>query len=1142
MTITLRINQGNQGGALQISNPNLSRQVAANSQITVYATDFGITGGSGQYRIYNVNNINGLTITPYDTYLTIYASLQSGTLYQQTINVQITDLVTQASVGGTITISVTGSSGDDQQQVDAIANWASTWDNIRGDNPSSYYNQSAVYQVTGDFYPVNGIPSQGMVGGIPVYNIYGVSLSYNLININPSYSNFYVTMYSANRGTVTLPTVPTTATLQISITKVGAQTRTVTYSVTSASNSVLQTASDRLRFNDGSSYVNIGGNNYNSTTTEYLPNGTYQTVYQVTSNLNLPVEMSSSANNYNYDVNVSWAANIVSGTYGTINNIIDTGTSSGSRGQIYPQSTDVLIRLTATLTQKNNYTGGSLTKDFYLLVKAGNTFLQNAANRLRFNDGSGYVNIGGNNNNATTSQYLPDGSYQTAYQVTSDLSLPVEMSSSTSVSNDINVSWAASVVSSNSYISGGSIIDTGSNSSTRGRINPQTTDTVVRLTATLTQKNNYSGGSVTKEFYLVVKASNNQESVRLTREWLTWSVIRHRNSYENAVFSNLSLPLYNETHGTTISWSSDRTANISNIGAVTPPTSGTVSVRLTATITKGTGYNAASESKQFNLVVTIPASDQDRANAAAAAAAFWETIRGANTNQNEVTADLVMPSEGAYDSTLTWSSNRTNTISNNGVVNAPTTAGSAADVTITATARVGYATASASITVKVVPITNDADAVRAARNSLTWDTIKNRNTEQTAVDTDLTLVTSGKYSTTISWSSSRPEVIAANGRVVPTIEAYVTLTATISRGTARETKSFNIQVKPASVNGITETADRMTASRTQADFAADTYNGTREYKIDATLLDITFDAKAAGTIYSQTNGNVVVTARVVPVSEVPSSVRTQIGDRKVYDLAVVGGDRAIGNFNGGTAVVRVPYSLQIGEKANSLVGYYLDSFNTLHLVRGYYDAAAREIVFRTKHFSRFAIGYNPKSYIDIEGNWAKDSIEFIGARELTIGVYGVNFNPSNPLSRGEFTANLMKAYGIEIDPAATANFTDVNAQLEYAPYLATGKKMGLITGTGDNNFEPERQIGRAEMFALLYNVLKAIGEQPPSVIGGKSLSSFTDANEVGQWFREGVEALLQAGMIDGTGNNLLQPRALAARATMAQMIHNLLTR
>lgn len=85
--------------------------------------------------------------------------------------------------------------------------------------------------------------------------------------------------------------------------------------------------------------------------------------------------------------------------------------------------------------------------------------------------------------------------------------------------------------------------------------------------------------------------------------------------------------------------------------------------------------------------------------------------------------------------------------------------------------------------------------VDKAAAELTWDTIKNENTAQSEVCTDLTLSTAGRYGTTITWMSSAPGVISTDGKVTAaSVDTPVMLTAKISFGTRSVYKTFTLTV------------------------------------------------------------------------------------------------------------------------------------------------------------------------------------------------------------------------------------------------------------------------------------------------------------------------------------------------------------
>jgi uncharacterized protein YjdB/pimeloyl-ACP methyl ester carboxylesterase len=93
---------------------------------------------------------------------------------------------------------------------------------------------------------------------------------------------------------------------------------------------------------------------------------------------------------------------------------------------------------------------------------------------------------------------------------------------------------------------------------------------------------------------------------------------------------------------------------------------------------------------------------------------------------------------------------------------------------------------------------DDNNSVAADKASLTWNIIKNNNSSQNAVTTNLTLPTTGAHGSTITWVSSNSFVISATG--VCTRPPYasgdrnVTLTAFVSKGNVSDIATFNVVV------------------------------------------------------------------------------------------------------------------------------------------------------------------------------------------------------------------------------------------------------------------------------------------------------------------------------------------------------------
>ena len=170
-----------------------------------------------------------------------------------------------------------------------------------------------------------------------------------------------------------------------------------------------------------------------------------------------------------------------------------------------------------------------------------------------------------------------------------------------------------------------------------------------------------------------------------------------------------------------------------------------------------------------------------------------QALLGDGDSINSVTGDLkALPETGSmYQHAITWTS------SNETIINPETGAVVLPDETTTVTL-----TASVNedgvvhqrefpLTVKVFSDTE------AEANALTFDTMKGANTAETAITSNLNLVTTGAHGSAIRWASSDEAVIAADGTVVRDALANakdVTLTATVGTGDDAVTKAFHLRV------------------------------------------------------------------------------------------------------------------------------------------------------------------------------------------------------------------------------------------------------------------------------------------------------------------------------------------------------------
>ncbi|MDD4844575.1 MAG: S-layer homology domain-containing protein [Anaerotignum sp.] len=274
------------------------------------------------------------------------------------------------------------------------------------------------------------------------------------------------------------------------------------------------------------------------------------------------------------------------------------------------------------------------------------------------------------------------------------------------------------------------------------------------------------------------------------------------------------------------------------------------------------------------------------------------------------------------------------------------------------------------------------------------------------------------------------------------------------------------------------------------------------------------------------------------------ATKTAIGDKPLIQLTfAVDGKQISWNNANAPVTVSIPYTptaAELGNPENIIIWYIDGSGKAISVPNGHYGLATGRVTFATTHFSYYAVGYNKVSFKDVpESAWFHKAVNYIAARGITTDTGNSNFTPQTRLTRGEFLVMLMKAYTIAPDEERVNNFVDAGS-IYYTSYLAATKRLGISGGIGNNMFAPDKEITRQEMFTLLYNALKVINKLPQGNFG-KSISSFSDAEQISVWAKDAMTLLLETGTVGGNDGKLA-PTSATTRGEMAQVLYNLLSK
>lgn len=220
-----------------------------------------------------------------------------------------------------------------------------------------------------------------------------------------------------------------------------------------------------------------------------------------------------------------------------------------------------------------------------------------------------------------------------------------------------------------------------------------------------------------------------------------------------------------------------------------------------------------------------------------------------------------------------------------------------------------------------------------------------------------------------------------------------------------------------------------------------------------------------------------------------------------------------------TASVSVPKSvgstrvdIPVSKPSGSMVAVIVHPDGTEEIVKGSV-VTETGVALRAEGDVRLKIIDNAKRFNDMADHWAKDAVEFASSRELFNGVGNDAFGPDRSMTRGMVSTVLARLAG-----ADTAG-----GETWYAKGTVWAVENGISDGTA-----PEQPVTREQLAAMLYRYAGS-----PAVSGELG---FDDADSISAWARDAVRWCVDNGILNGVGGNRMTPQDLARRGQVAAML------
>lgn len=226
--------------------------------------------------------------------------------------------------------------------------------------------------------------------------------------------------------------------------------------------------------------------------------------------------------------------------------------------------------------------------------------------------------------------------------------------------------------------------------------------------------------------------------------------------------------------------------------------------------------------------------------------------------------------------------------------------------------------------------------------------------------------------------------------------------------------------------------------------------------------------------------------------------------------------------------------------ANS--GYDVSDINSVVPEEVTIEKTANGIKFHVEpgSFSPFALVWEevavtppvtPSEPADPDDTGVSDLLDTENHNQYLFGYPEGTFGPDQNMTRAE-VAQMFYNLLVDKNVAITASFEDVPADAWYAKSVNTLASMGIISGVGENRFEPERSITRAEFTSMAMKFTKG-------ALDGTNV--FSDVRS-GDWFYEAVVGSIQYGWIEGYEDGTFRPENRITRVEVTSIVNKMLGR
>ena len=180
---------------------------------------------------------------------------------------------------------------------------------------------------------------------------------------------------------------------------------------------------------------------------------------------------------------------------------------------------------------------------------------------------------------------------------------------------------------------------------------------------------------------------------------------------------------------------------------------------------------------------------------------------------------------------------------------------------------------------------------------------------------------------------------------------------------------------------------------------------------------------------------------------------------------------------------------------------------------------------------------NEDAYADIAGfDWAEKEIETLAMKEVVNEIAG-GFAPGENITRADFAGFLIRTLGLTADASST--FDDIDPNHYYAKEIAMGKALGILTGVGNNLYNPDEAISRQDVMTICSRGME-IAKTLDTTGALVRLDSFKDKDLFADYAALHASKMVIENIVKGNPDGTINPLGNTTRAEAAVMMYRIM--